>query len=57
MAGIYQQIPSSGFITANDGIASKEIQAHGFINNELGGRCCRNASLDTIKALVIKKNF
>ena len=57
MAGIYQQIPSFGFVAAEDGVAAEKVQVNGFLNNPSRARSVGNGLFQTMKALVVKKNF
>jgi hypothetical protein len=55
--GIDQQISSFGFIAANNCVAAEKGQVHCLLKNELGPRSCGNASLETMKAFVVKENL
>jgi len=57
MSGIYQQILSFGFIATEDSVASEKVEVNGFPDNELGVRAMRDGMFETMKALVVKKNF
>lgn len=57
MTRIYKQIPSFGFIAADNGVAAKKLQVNRFLDNQFGAGCSRNGSFETMKAFVIKKNF
>jgi hypothetical protein len=58
MAGIYQQIPSFGFGAADDGVAAAEkVQVNCFLDHRFRARSGGNGLFETMKALVVKKNF
>jgi hypothetical protein len=57
MGGIYQQIPSFGFIAAEDRVAPEKVQVNGFLDNQFRARATRDGMFETMKALVIEKNF
>ena len=57
MPGIYQQIPSFGFIAAEDGIVAEKVQVNGFLNDRFKARSGGNGLRETMKALVVKKHF
>jgi hypothetical protein len=57
MAGVKQQISSFCFIAAYEDVAPGKPQPAGVLNNEFRARSCRNGLLETMKTLVIKKNF
>ena len=57
IAGIYQQIPSFGFGAADDGVAAEKVQVNCFLDDRFRVRSGGNGLFETMKALVVKKNF
>ena len=57
MAGIYQQIPSFGFVAAEDGVAAEKVQVNCFLDDRFRARSGGNGLFEAMKALLVKKNF
>jgi len=54
---ICQQIPSFGFLAAENGVAAEKVQVNGVLDDRFKARSGGNGLRETMKALVVKKNF
>ena len=57
MPGIEQQNTSISFVAAEDDVAAEKVEMNGFLNDRYSAGSRRNGSFETMKALVIEKNF